>query len=262
MQPEKKEEPATQAPEAPVADAFGELPAVAPEPVVDAPKVDAPDKAIEFAEKIGALTTELSASKDLHTKKDADIRAMADKIKALEKSNGGAPEGGKVQEGDVPFKEIKTSKDLTEDERDDMTDAEIKNLDAIAMLQQTINAMSLASQKDTANAGAGIEPVAVDVNATVQAKATELAGGDIAMANQIIEAYKLANFNTEGLTAEQIQLQVQMATAGVPTYKPKVESSISPNGKPAGGGTPTDPHGVDAIVAEVAKTKGQETYSL
>jgi hypothetical protein len=262
MPPEKKPDVAVDTPPVTQPDAFGQTPDVAPEPVVDAPKVEAPDKAIEFAEKIGVLTTELLASKDLHTKKDADIRAMADKIKALEKNNGGAPEGGKEQEGEVPFKEIKTSKDLTEDERDDMTDAEIKALDEMAILKQTINNMAIASSKATANAGAGVETVAVDVNATVQAKATELAGGDIAVANQIIEAYKLANFNTEGLTVEQIQLQVQMATAGVPTYKPKTESSMTPDGKPAGGGTTTDPHGVDAIVAEVAKTKGQESYSL
>lgn len=246
------------APEPVPVDAFGapvggeEAPVVEEKPVENKPtEIDA----VKLGEELGSLKAKFEASETLHAKKDADIRAMAEKIKAYEKGNGGAPQGGQEQEGDVPFKEIKTSKDLTDDEKDEMTDAEIKALDEMAELKKTINTMHLAQAK-------GKDDV-LDVNKTVKDNALALAENDTDKANQIIEAFNGSKFNTAEMTAEDIQKAVEMVAVTVTGYKkPKEDAIRGGGGKPPVGGTKSDPHGVDAIVESVAKQSGGGTYSL
>lgn len=251
--------PVDKAPEPVPVDAFGQ-PTVAEEvPVVEEKPEDKKPAEVDVAkisEELGSLKAKFEASETLHAKKDADIRAMAEKIKAYEKGNGGAPQGGQEQEGDVPFKEIKTSKDLTEDEKDEMTDAEIKALDEMAELKKTINTMHLAQK-------AGASSEALDVNKTVKENALALADNDADKANQIIEAFNGSKFNTAEMTAEDIQKAVEMVATTVTGYKkPKEDAIRGGGGKPPIGGTKTDPHGVDAIVDSVTKQAGGGTYSL
>lgn len=251
--------PADKAPETPVVDAFGAPVGAEEAPVVEEKPVETKPTEVDVAkisEELGSLRAKYEQSETLHAKKDADIRAMAEKIKAYEKGNGGAPQGGQAQDGDVPFKEIKTSKDLTEDEKDEMTDAEIKALDEMAELKNTINTMHLALQtKDTG------EPL--DVNKTVTENALALANNDADKANQIIEAFNGSKFNINEMTAEDIQKAVEMVATTVTGYKkPKEDAIRGGGGKPPVGGTKSDPYGVDAIVESVSKQSGGGTYSL
>lgn len=226
--------------------------------VVDEAKLTPTERMTKMAEEIGTFKAEKTSSEALHKKKDEDIRAMADKIKRLEAGSGGAPEGGKTQEGDVPFKEIKTSKDLTDDEKDDMTDAEIKALDEKAVLKETINqqARDLAASKG-GNGGT------VDVNQSVREQAVELAENDADLANKIIDAFNGAKFNTKDMTAEEIEKAVALVAGTVTGYKAPKEDAVRPGGgRPAVNGTKDDPHGINKIVAQVAKQTTSDSYQL
>lgn len=234
---------------------------------------ETPTQRIErLAREHGELTAYKSDSERRHAEKDTNLQRANDTIaqlrKDLEAARGGKGgeqkpgEGeGKPAEGAL-FKDIKTSKDLTEDERDEMTDTEIKQMDMIASLQQGMNqlaaAIGQAGGKKDAGEGAG---EAVDLNKTVRETASELAGGDTEAANLIIEAWKELGFATEGKTAEQIKAQVVAATKNVPTYTPPKEQGKA-HGKPAGGGTEKDPYGVDKIVEAAAKGKDSGSFEL
>jgi len=258
-------------PEAVPTDAFGEAIPQAPkegeeavvkdaEVVVDDKdsKLTPTEKMTKMAEELGTFKTKFESSEALHKTKDENIRAMAEKIKNLEKGTGN-DKGGQPQEGDVPFKEIKTSKDLTAEEKDEMTDAEIKALDESALLKETINKMS----RDLAEAKKGGAGEAVDVNKTVKESALELAGDDVDMANKIIEAFNGMKFNTEGLTAEQIAERVGVVAGTVNGYIPPKEGKTTfAHGKVVKKNAGSDPHGVDKIVEEVAGQKAGGTYSL
>lgn len=256
-------------PEAVQTDAFGEAipqpPKEGEEAVVkdaeivkDDSKLTPTERMTKMAEELGTLKATVASSEALHKTKDENIRALVEKIKKFEAGTGN-DKGGKEQEGDVPFKEIKTSKDLTDEEKDEMTDAEIKALDESALLKQTINKMSL----DLAEAKKGGASEAVDVNKTVKETALELAGDDADVANKIIEAFNGMKFNTEGLTAEEIAERVGVVAGTVKGYTPPKEGrSTIGHGKVVKKGTQSDPHGVDKIVEEVAEKKTGGTYQL
>ena len=228
------------------------------EVVVDDTKLTPTERIAKMSEEMGGLKQKFESSEALHKTKDENIRAMADKIKKLEAGTGN-DKGGQAQEGDVPFKEIKTSKDLTDEEKDEMTDAEIKALDESAILKETINKMA----RDLAEAKKGGSTEAVDVNKTVKESALELAGDDADMANKIIEAFNGMKFVTEGLTAEEIAERVGVVAGTVQGYKAPKESGNHLNkGKVVSQGTKTDPHGVNKIVEEVASKKTADSYEL
>lgn len=256
-----------EAPAVPTTDAFGEpvkvteaeivaeTPAI--DTVIDDSKLTPTERMTKMAEELGTLKANLESSTSLHKKKDDDIRAMAEKIKAFEKGNGGAPAGGQEQDGDVPFKEIKTSKDLTDDEKDEMTDAEIRSLDEMAVLKQTINQQARDLAKSKGGDGA------VDVSQTVKDTALVLGDNDAETANKIIEAFNGAKFNTKDMTADEVQKAVALVAGTITGYKPPKEDSIRPGtGKPAVNGTKEDPYGVNKIVQQVAKQTTSETYQL
>jgi hypothetical protein len=266
-QPEGTPTPTAPAVETPHVDAFGET--VGGEPAQAPEEAPAPDKAdltptqqiAELSKTVGELSSKLESSTDLHTKKDADIRAMAEKIKRSEGASGGAPEGGEAQEGDdnLPFKEIKSSKDLTEDEKDEMTDGEIKTMDEMAALKKTINDMHTANSTSKAGDQDGV----VDVQKTVQETAMALTNQDATKANQIIEAFKQNKFNVAEMSGDELKSAVAMVANTVTGYKKPTENSFGAgNGQPAGAGAGNDPHGVDSIVEQAGKAQTGESYSL
>ena len=68
-----------------------------------------------------------------------NLSKQGDIIKTLEKKVGELKEGKKGDETDVLFKDIKWSKDLKQDEKDEMTDTEVKQMDQIAEMQTAQN---------------------------------------------------------------------------------------------------------------------------
>lgn len=175
------------------------------------------------------------------------IKGLEAKIEALGKGKGA--DGGEAEE-DVIYKkdEIKWSKDLTKEERDDMTDTEIKQMDEIARMKEAQNKLYSAQVK----ASKGSETTKVtDLNNLVQGTAKELAGGNVELANEIIESSK--QFSYEGLTETQVKERVMNAAKLLPSYKPPKEQ-VNRNGAPVKkAGEGSDPFGVDKIVEEATK---------
>lgn len=192
------------------------------------------------------------------------IKTLEGKIDALTSGKGGAGAGDKGGEEatDVLFKDIKWSKDLTKEEREEMTETEIKQMDAIASMQEAQNKMYAQLQaKGKTEETAKVE----NLNASVQSIAKELSKGEdgkenIDLANQIIEAAKM--FNLEGLTEAQLKERVAMAAKHVPDYKPPKEQTNKGGGKPVKQTKDADdPFGVDQIVEDVRKGS-DGNYSL
>ena len=189
------------------------------------------------------------------------IKTLTDKIEALTKG-GKAPEGGKggEDEGDVLFKkaDIKYSKDLTQAERDDMTETEIKQMDEIANLKVAQNKAYSDQRSFTKKTE---ETKVTDLQSTVKATALELSKGEdgkenLELANQIIESVK--QFNLEGLDDKTIKERVASAHKLLPDYKAPKESPTK-NGKAVNGGqggTPDEFAANDKIVEEATTTKG------
>lgn len=188
------------------------------------------------------------------------IKTLEAKVEALTK--GGKPAGDEGEE-DVLFKkeDIKWSKDLTKEEREEMTETEIKQMDEIATLKEAQNKIYAEGKKKEKQSET--EKVN-DLQSLVKNTAKELAKKedgtvDTDLANQIIESTK--QFNLEGLDEATVKARVETARKLLPDYKPPAEQ-IKKNGKPVDGGKPSDdPFGVDKIVEEA--TKGSDgAYAL
>lgn len=247
-------------------DAFGEpvkkegesVPVVEVEKKVGGDEKLTPTQQIaELSRKLGTFEAEKVQWGETNKSKDENIRNMKDAIKRLEAQVGGKKdEGG---EGEAPlFKDVKTSKDLTAEQKEEMTDTEIKQMDEIASLKQGMNELAKLMKKGTTKEGGEV----VDVNTAVRDTAKELAGTDKAMANLIIESFKALKFSTEGLNEQEIADRVNIAATKVPNYKPPKEQAGGGGGKAAGGGGNDDPHGVDKIVEDVFKKREGGTFEL
>jgi hypothetical protein len=177
------------------------------------------------------------------------IKTLKDKISELQ--------GGKKEETDVLHKEIKYSKDLTAEEREDMTETEIKQMDEIAALKEAQNKMYSDIMKGQKKEKEGEEKKVEDLQSFVKDEAKRLAkeaGGNTELANEIIESAK--QFKLEGLTEEEVKERVKAAAKLLPNYKPPKEKPGMGQKPVKGKGASEDPFGVDKIVEEA--TKGQD----
>lgn len=172
---------------------------------------------------------------------------------------GKKDEGGAGGDDNALFKNIKRSKDLTDEEREGMTETEIKQMDSIADMQEGMNKMaSMLGKKETAN----VE----DRNKAVRTLATTLAKessgkDDTELANQIIENFNL--FDQTKIPADKVEEFVKRAATQVSTYKPpKEQKRVSGAPVKKGGDGGTDPFGVDAIVEEASKRSTGGAYAL
>lgn len=212
--------------------------------------------------------------------KDENIKEMRNKLKDLEQRNkqsggqkdqnkgdeGGEGDKGVEQSGKV-FEEIKTSSDLSQEEKDEMTDTEIKQYDEIASLKQGMNQLAGVMTQNQGQQGQQGqqegEEEGGDTSETkeaVKTKAQELAKGDTEQANKIIEAFNNMKFDLSKLTEDEIKERVEIASKNATGKKGPKEQS-SPKGGAVKGGSKEDPHGVDKIVEEA--TSGEEgTFSL
>lgn len=209
----------------------------------------------ELSRKLGEYTEKERSWGETQKSKDENIRAMKESIKRLEEAAGKKGEG--QAEAEALFKEVKTSKDLTEAEKEEMTDTEIKQMDEIASLKKGMNDLASLIKKGQGGEKGSTQ---VDIQGIVKETAKELAGGNRELANLIIESVK--KFNLADLDEAGISARVAEAARLVPTYKPAKEQATGKGGKPAGGGTETDPYGVDKIVEEVFKKKENTGFEL
>jgi hypothetical protein len=262
----------------PVVDAFGSP--VAPEGGDTQPKdggtKETEDKGGEGKEKsneVVALETKLEEYSKNLSGQNSVIDQLKQKIAVLESGGKGGEGDGEGGEGDKPkvlFEEIKYSKDLPEEQREDMTETEIQLFDANARQQEAMNKMFETIQ----NSNKQVEDVKVEnLNTTAQSEATKLAeeaftaNSELAkdakeLADKILVEFK--EFNNENITPEKLQERMKKALNNVSGYTPpKEEVSNKDGGKPAGGkgGNDADPFGNQAIVDSVGK-KSDGSYAL
>lgn len=238
-------------------DAFGN-PSIPPEPIVEK-EVEKEVKKGEIDENHPLIVGLKQQIEDVKKEYGGNLSGQRDVIKNLENKIKELEGGKKQDEIEVLYKDIKRSKDLSAEEREEMTDTEIKQMDQIADMQEAQNKMYVDMQKKN-KAEEGKETGKVeDLNTLVRETAMELAGDDVAVANQIIEATK--QFVLTDLPADKVKERVANATKLVPNYKaPKEQKKV--NGKPVKGtGTSDDPFGVNKIIEEATKGSGG-TYSL
>jgi len=204
------------------------------------------------------------------SKQNDIIKILEGKIDVLMQGKGG--DKGKETEFDVIYKpeDIKRSKDLTEEEREEMTSTEIRQMDEIADMKEKQNEIYANQQKEArerkAKEDAGTGTKVEDINKAVQEHAKTLAKGEdgkdnTEMANQIIESFKVLKFDVEGLSAEELQKRVEMAASQVPNYTPPKEQ-VNKGGKGVDGGKgKTDVFNTDQIIEEATKDN-DGNYSL
>ncbi len=231
-------------------------------------KEEEKDKGDEKSAEVVALETKLQEySTNLSGQGDV-IKKLQDKISALEK--GGESKEGAGEEN-VLFKDIKTSKDLTEEQREDMTETEIALFDANARQQEAMNKMfeTINNQSKQSN-----DAKVDDLNSTARVEAIRLAEEAIKTSPELaVDSKELSDkiivefneFNNEGLTAEKLIERMKKALNNVNGYTPpKEQETKTAQGKNAvkdGAGKGKDPFGVDAIVASV-KSENKGDYSL
>lgn len=217
--------------------------------------------------KLEAYGTNLSGQNDV-------ISKLQDKITKLEVGGGKKDEDGKPE---PMFKDIKTSKDLTQEQKDNMTDTEIALFDENALQKEAMNKMfeTIANLgKDTKDQKAETEKEKVDdLNSSANAEATKLADEAIKtnpelakdakeLADKIIVEFK--EFNNEGITAEKLIERMKKALNNVSGYTPPKEQENKGGGNnpvKKQNGTGSDPFNVDKEIAK-ANNNNEGNYTL
>lgn len=227
------------------------------------------DEGKEKTPEMVALETKVEEySKNLIGQNDVISKLQA-KIATLE-AGGGKKE---VEDSEnVLFKDIKTSKELTEEQRDDMTETEIALFDANATQQEAMNKMFKAIQS-----GQKMQEDAkvLDLNASANIEAKKLAEEIIKISPELAKdtnelrdkiIVEFNEFNNEGITADKLAERMKKALNNVNGYTPPKEQEKKAGGSGKnvvkdGAGGSSDPFGVDAIVASVNRDNKGE-YSL
>lgn len=237
--------------EAPTHDVFGsplkpeELKPVEPEKKQEEGKK--PDFDIATHPVVADLTKKLNDQNNNLSEQGQVIKKQAKKLRELEK---GEPD----EDVKLPYPEIKRSKDLTDDEREEMTSNEIKLMDEKADAQEAANkAAEKAAKAAKADADDGADdeekPKASDI---IASEAKSLAAGNSEREREILEAAKLTSF--EGLkTKDEIIARLKLgAEKFIPNWTPPKEQPSPLGGGPvkAGGQDANDPYGVNKIVRE------------
>lgn len=144
------------------------------------------------------------------------IQSLETKIKEYE-ANGGKPLE-KEADPNLPYPEIKFSKDLPEKERELLSDQEIKTMDELATIKERENKKYLDEKNKIIETK---EKEVEDLQSLIKNTALQLANNDSSKANEIIESAK--QFSYQGLSEEQIKQRVENAFKLLPTYTPPKE---------------------------------------
>lgn len=214
---------------------------------------------VEMNKKIEDMSGNLSKQREMIEARDKKIAELEGK-KTVEEAE---------KEFEPPHKEIKRSKDLTEDERDEKTKGELELMDKLADMQERENKDALEkhkakaktdAEKATADAAKAVE---TDPKAILEAEITALAGGDKERERELKEAAKLTSF--DGLKSkEEIAARLKLgAEKFIPNWTPPKEQASG--GAPAAvKDTKSGKNGgvdVDSIVRE-ARSGSAGDYAL
>lgn len=189
------------------------------------------------------MSANLTAQREL-------IKSLQDKVDQLTTKGGDNTKDGEV---DVLYKDIKWSKDLTDEEKEEMTETEIRQMDEIAEMKTKQNELYAESQKKNKEQESKKSD---DIQSLVKSTALELSKDEdgkesVELANQIIESTK--QFNLEGLDDKTIIERVGMARKLLPDYTPPKETVTKKGKTVKGTSTDEDPFGVDTIIDEVSE---------
>ena len=214
------------------------------------------------------------ALKEDHEKRNKELgenlskqgKIIEDLQRQLKEAKG--EEGGDKKVDVKPlFETVKASKDLTDQEKEEMTETEIKQFDEIATLKNALNTINESLQKrNQEETGKHEEQKQESVNKVVQSTAKELAKessgkDDTKLANEIIENFKGMKFDLEGLSEDDIKNRVAIAATQVSDYKPPKEQTNKKGGTVKSGSN-NDPFAAnDAIVNKIGKGN-DGNYSL
>lgn len=228
---------------------------------------------VDLQTKLGEATKKLEEYGNNFSGQSKVIKDLQKQLKNLLK--GGKDGKPAEQAGNEPrFKEIKRSKDLTVEQKDEMTETELKQMDVIADLMEAVNATEVKLNQNTKkdedededDEDEGADDVPENPGKVVKDTAKELAKAasgkpNTELANKIIASFNGLGFKVEGLSEEEIQKRVALAAGQVSEYKPPKEQ----NNKRGGAVKETegdDPFGVDKIVEEVASRNNTGSYAL
>lgn len=217
---------------------------------------------------LAELQTQLKEANDKIASMGGNLsgqRAIIDKLEKQIASKGdgkgaGSGEGEGEDTSHLPFKpeEIVFSKDLPKEKLDDMTENEIRLHDDLMKNREVMNKDAQARFEERKT---GETKKVDDLNTTVRTQAKELAKGDEALANEIIESVK--QFNLQGLTEDEVKARVENAYKILPSYKPPKEQVSPRGGKPVTGTEDkSDPFGTNKIVEDVASKRSGKTFDL
>lgn len=238
-----------------------------PEPPKEEPKEgEKKKKGTEDSPEIVALKGEVEKIKKEYGTNLSGQRTVIERLeKEIADLKGGKKDdkGGAPEDVLFPADQIKWSKDLTEEQREEMTETEIKQMDELAAMKTAQNKMY--SEMRAGKKGEGEKKVE-DLNNLVQSTARELSKGkdgaeNTDLANEIIESFKAMKFNTEGLSEKEIKERVAIAAGQVPNYKPPKEQPHKRGGAVKAGTDTDDPFGNNKIVEEATKG-GDGGYAL
>lgn len=174
----------------------------------------------EQAEKIENLEGKLGKYGENLTNQRGIIDKLSEQVKELTK------DGDDVKEEDieVPYPEIKYSKDLPEDEREEMTKREIEQMDMIAKMQENENKKTIEAVKAKVESDRKAEEGKYDVTENAKQFAMELAGDDREMANKIISEFN--NFDSSKVDSDDsLKTMLDKASKLVDDFKPAKEET-------------------------------------
>lgn len=205
---------------------------------------------------------------DIKEKYGNDLRGQRTVIETLDKQLKELTKGANgKKDSTVPFPSIKRSKDLSRAEREDMTDSELRAMDQMADIQDTLNALftgfgeKFKSLEENFSKGLGDEKK-TDPALFVREEALRLANNDRKQANEILESFNALKFSLDGLTEEEIAKRVELAYKNLPTYTPPKEQETKNGGPTKGAETKSDPFNVDSAIERAHQGQNSGSYEL
>lgn len=212
-------------------------------------EIDKSDVVTDLQNKIADYSKNLKGQKDVITK-------LENKISELSSTK----QPSAVEE---LFSDIKTSKDLTTEQREEMTDTEIALMDQNANLQKAMNKISQTiSEKNKAGEEEKVENLNYSSRSEATKLATEAIKANPALSDNVSELtdkilLEFKEFNNDQITPDVLVTRMAKSLNNVNGYTPpKERETVATGGTNAvksAGEKGQDPFGNDIIVEEASK---------